>query len=170
MEAGRREGARARRFLGRAIDPEVVDSFLKTGDPAADELQVLTPRQREILQLIAEGTSTRDIAERLHVSVKTVETHRAQLMSRLGIRDVPGLVRFADCQDLLVENVRISGANGDAIVSTTACTIRASEIDTPRRVLWREHGLRSNGRCLQIRKCAPRVEIARRKLVMSRRE
>jgi DNA-binding NarL/FixJ family response regulator len=56
---------------------------------------VLTPRQREILQLIAEGSSTREIAERLHVSVKTVETHRAQLMSRLGIHDVPGLVRFA---------------------------------------------------------------------------
>lgn len=84
-----------RRFLGRAIDSDVVESFLKTGDTPGEELAVLTPRQRETLQLIAEGASTRVIAERLHVSVKTVETHRAQLMSRLGIHDVPGLVRFA---------------------------------------------------------------------------
>ena len=52
-------------------------------------------RQREILQLIAEGHTTKDIAQRLNVSVKTVETHRAHLMERLEIHDVPGLVRFA---------------------------------------------------------------------------
>jgi DNA-binding NarL/FixJ family response regulator len=55
----------------------------------------LTPRQREVLQLIAEGNSTRDIAQQLRISVKTVETHRAQLMDRLGIRNVPGLVLYA---------------------------------------------------------------------------
>ncbi|WP_028310828.1 response regulator [Derxia gummosa] len=55
----------------------------------------LTGRQREILQLIAEGHSTRDIAERLHLSVKTVETHRAELMRRLDIHDVAGLTRHA---------------------------------------------------------------------------
>ncbi len=59
------------------------------------ELSGLTPRQKEVLQLIAEGYSTRDIAERLSVSVKTVETHRARLMERLDIFDVPGLVRLA---------------------------------------------------------------------------
>lgn len=59
------------------------------------ELSGLTPRQKEVLQLIAEGCSTRDIAERLSVSVKTVETHRARLMERLEIYDVPGLVRLA---------------------------------------------------------------------------
>lgn len=52
-------------------------------------------RQREILQLIAEGQTTKDIAQRLNLSVKTVETHRSQLMERLEIHDVPGLVRFA---------------------------------------------------------------------------
>jgi DNA-binding NarL/FixJ family response regulator len=52
-------------------------------------------RQREILQLIAEGHTTKDIAQRLNLSVKTVETHRSQLMERLEIHDVPGLVRFA---------------------------------------------------------------------------
>ncbi|MEJ2256443.1 MAG: two-component regulator propeller domain-containing protein [Woeseiaceae bacterium] len=59
------------------------------------ELSGLTPRQKEVLQLIAEGYSTRDIAERLSVSVKTIETHRARLMERLDIFDVPGLVRLA---------------------------------------------------------------------------
>ena len=59
------------------------------------ELAGLTPRQKEVLQLIAEGCSTRDIAERLDVSIKTIETHRAHLMDRLDIRDVPGLVRLA---------------------------------------------------------------------------
>jgi DNA-binding NarL/FixJ family response regulator len=52
-------------------------------------------RQREILQLIAEGQTTKDIAQRLNLSVKTVETHRSQLMERLEIHDVPGLVRLA---------------------------------------------------------------------------
>jgi ligand-binding sensor domain-containing protein/DNA-binding CsgD family transcriptional regulator len=59
------------------------------------ELAGLTPRQKEVLQLIAEGCSTREIAERLDVSIKTVEAHRAHLMDRLDIRDVPGLVRLA---------------------------------------------------------------------------
>jgi ligand-binding sensor domain-containing protein/DNA-binding CsgD family transcriptional regulator len=59
------------------------------------ELAVLTPRQKEILQLIAEGNSTREIAELLGVSIKTVEAHRSNLMERLEIFDVPGLVRLA---------------------------------------------------------------------------
>jgi len=55
----------------------------------------LTPRQRQVLQLIAEGRNTREIADQLHVSVKTVETHRAELMRRLDIHDVAGLTRYA---------------------------------------------------------------------------
>src|ERR1043165_2464345 len=55
----------------------------------------LTPRQREILQLIAEGPTTNQIAKRLHIGVKTVETHRAQLMERLDIHNIAGLVRYA---------------------------------------------------------------------------
>lgn len=84
-----------RRYLSRALDPEVIERFRDGLRGSEDELGVLTPRQRQVLQLIAEGQGTRQIAERLHVSVKTVETHRAQLMERLGIRDVAGLVRFA---------------------------------------------------------------------------
>ncbi len=69
----------------------------KAGHLSADRalIERLTPRQREILQLIAERHSTKEIAQILNISAKTVETHRAQLMERLEIHDVPGLVRFA---------------------------------------------------------------------------
>lgn len=84
-----------RDYLSESIDREVVRGFLESRTGPRSELSVLTPRQRQILQLIAEGHRTREIAARLHISVKTVETHRAQLMERLGISDVPGLVRLA---------------------------------------------------------------------------
>ena len=60
-----------------------------------DLLDTLSPRQREVLRLIAEGRTTKQIAQMLEISVKTVETHRAQLMERLDIHDVAGLVRYA---------------------------------------------------------------------------
>jgi DNA-binding NarL/FixJ family response regulator len=84
---------RGQTYLSPRISRQLVEDYLKHGE--ANPADQLTPRQREILQLIAEGRSTRAIAERLHVSIKTVETHRAQLMDRLDIHDVPGLVRFA---------------------------------------------------------------------------
>lgn len=87
--------SRGETFLSPAISRRVVDGFLRGGQPEPDPLAGLTSRQREILQLIAEGRSTKEMAAALDVSVKTVETHRAQLMDRLDIRDVPGLVRFA---------------------------------------------------------------------------
>ena len=64
-------------------------------------LESLTPRQREILQLIAEGKSTKQMALSLNLSVKTVETHRAQLMDRLQIHNIAGLVRYAIRNDLI---------------------------------------------------------------------
>jgi len=84
-----------RRYLCRAIDPEQVQQFERRAGTGESELDALTPRQRQILQLVVEGLGTRQIAERLFLSVKTVESHRIQLMQRLGIFDVPGLVRFA---------------------------------------------------------------------------
>lgn len=68
-----------------------VDSVIATRAP----LHKLSPRQVEVLRLIAEGLATRDIAKQLTVSGKTVEAHRAELMRRLGIRTVSGLVRYA---------------------------------------------------------------------------
>jgi DNA-binding NarL/FixJ family response regulator len=82
-------------FLSAAISKQVVDGFLRAANDVPDLLAGLTERQRHILQLIAEGRSTKEIASDLNLSVKTVETHRAQLMDNLGIRDTAGLVRFA---------------------------------------------------------------------------
>lgn len=65
------------------------------------ERVVLTPRQREVLALIAQGHTTREIAKQFGVSVKTVETHRSQIMERLDIRSVAGLVRYAIAEKLL---------------------------------------------------------------------
>lgn len=65
------------------------------GGAARTELDSLTTRQREVLQLIAEGWPTRDIAQRLKLSVKTIETHRAHLMQRLKVDSVARLVRYA---------------------------------------------------------------------------
>lgn len=65
------------------------------GKTKRDLLATLSPRQREVLRLIALGKTTKQIAQELGISVKTVETHRAQLMERLSIRDVAGLVRYA---------------------------------------------------------------------------
>jgi DNA-binding NarL/FixJ family response regulator len=68
---------------------------LARDEPVADPLAQLTARQREVLKLIAEGVTTKQIAFHLSISPKTVEAHRNALMERLGIRDVAGLVRLA---------------------------------------------------------------------------
>lgn len=85
---------RGKTYISRETQPEAPQL---TAAEARGEmlLQKLTPRQREILVLIAEGKTTKQIAGSLNISVKTVESHRAQLMERLEIRDVAGLVRFA---------------------------------------------------------------------------
>lgn len=85
---------RGETYLSPAISRQVVERYVqRVGEGAAAD--PLTPRQREVLKRIAEGGSTKEIAFELNLSVKTVETHRAQIMERLGIRDVAGLVRYA---------------------------------------------------------------------------
>ena len=86
---------RGETYLSPAISKHVVGGFLHGARGEADPLALLTPRQREILQLIAEGKANQVIAADLGLSVKTVEAHRAQLMDRLDIHDVAGLVRLA---------------------------------------------------------------------------
>ena len=81
-------------YLSPAISRQVVDGYVQRVGAGAGP-DPLTPRQREVLKRIAEGRSTKEIAFDLSLSVKTVETHRAQIMERLGIRDVAGLVRYA---------------------------------------------------------------------------
>jgi len=84
-----------RKYLSPSIEQKAAsksDQHQREGEPVPAEL---TPRQLEVLTLIAEGHSTKDIAQNLNISVKTVETHRAQLMDRLNIHDVASLVRYA---------------------------------------------------------------------------
>ena len=95
LELALRAVARGDRYLDPAVSATVINA-LKEGAPSAGgPYGRLTPRQREILQLIAEGNSTKDIARKLDLSIKTVETHRAKLMRRLGVHHVAGLVRYA---------------------------------------------------------------------------
>jgi len=91
LELAIRSAARGQAYLSPAIARTVTQG----GMPDGSGTPPLSPRQREILQLIAEGNATKQIAAKLRLSVKTVETHRAHIMQRLGIRDVPGLVRYA---------------------------------------------------------------------------
>jgi len=82
------------RYLDSHISAETLRRHMDR-TTAEGSQDILTARQREILQLIAESLGTKEIAYRLGVSAKTVETHRRELMQRLNIHDVPGLVRYA---------------------------------------------------------------------------
>lgn len=72
----------------------------KTSDEAADSIAQLAPREREVLQLIAEGRTTKEIASDLDVSPKTIETHRQRIMDKLNIRSIAGLTKYALRQGL----------------------------------------------------------------------
>ena len=91
IDAVMRDGS----YLSPAISRGLVEKLLAQTQSNAEPAPLLTPRQREILQLLAEGKSAKEIAFQFGLSVKTVETHRAQLMDRLNIHDLPGLVRYA---------------------------------------------------------------------------
>jgi len=82
-------------YLSPRISKQMVEGYVQRVGGEQPKSDSLTPRQRQVLQLIAGGHSTKEIAYRLELSVKTVETHRAQLMERLQIRDIAGLVKYA---------------------------------------------------------------------------
>ncbi|MNT62585.1 Oxygen regulatory protein NreC [compost metagenome] len=84
-------------YLSSAVLPMVIGQAVKHSRkrPSGSTTMQLTARQLEILRLIARGESTRSIADGLGLSVKTIEAHRSQIMHRLQIHDVPGLVLFA---------------------------------------------------------------------------
>jgi DNA-binding NarL/FixJ family response regulator len=83
-------------FLSPAISKTIIDEYLKhTAPNAPAEHEKLTDREREVLQLIAEGHSNREIADKLRVSIKTVGVHRTNLMEKLGCHNVTDLVKYA---------------------------------------------------------------------------
>jgi DNA-binding NarL/FixJ family response regulator len=92
-----------RRYLSRQIAESAIDDYI-SGSPATQAknlLESLSSREREVLQLVAEGKSSTEIAEVLYLSPKTIETYRSRLMHKLGISDLPGLVKFAIQQGLI---------------------------------------------------------------------
>jgi DNA-binding NarL/FixJ family response regulator len=78
-------------YLSPGVTRAVMEAYANPEGPK----DTLSPRERQVLQLIAEGKTTKDIAALIHVSAKTVETHRARLMQKLGIHEIAGLVRYA---------------------------------------------------------------------------
>ena len=86
---------RGEMYLSSAISQQVVEACLKRTSAPQQTRDSLTPRQRETLQLIAEGNSTKQIAYKLGISVKTAESHRTDLMEALDIHDIAGLTRYA---------------------------------------------------------------------------
>ncbi|MEO8340598.1 MAG: response regulator transcription factor [Nitrospirota bacterium] len=95
LELAIRTVIRGDTYLTPAVAKYAVDAYRQRKEGDRGPLACLSSRQREILQLIAEGYANKEIAQRLDLSPRTVETHRADLMERLDIRDVPGLVKMA---------------------------------------------------------------------------
>jgi len=87
--------ARGEIYLSPAISRQVVANYIHRVNGRSDPLSVLTPRQRQVLQLIAQGYTTKKIALELNISLSSADTHRTRLMERLDIHDIAGLVRFA---------------------------------------------------------------------------
>jgi two-component system response regulator NreC len=83
---------RGRIYLSPAVSCAVVDAYLARTDLPAEPL---TPRERQVLQLVAEGKTTKEIAQLLAISVKTADCHRSRIMEKLSIHDTAGLVRYA---------------------------------------------------------------------------
>jgi DNA-binding NarL/FixJ family response regulator len=79
--------------VGKVLLEDYVRKLQRTG--GEDSYDLLTPREREILQLVAEGKSNKDVANLLNLSVYTVETHRSNIMGKLKLRSVPELILYA---------------------------------------------------------------------------
>ncbi|HEY5636762.1 MAG TPA: response regulator transcription factor [Burkholderiales bacterium] len=88
-----RSAASGTRYLSPVLRESVLDHVLEQGSPTP--LERLSARERQVLQLLVEGHTSRAIGERLSVSTKSIETYRRRLMDKLGIHDIPQLVRFA---------------------------------------------------------------------------
>lgn len=93
LEVAIRAVAKGETYLSPPVSKPLISAYIERTQ--AGRTDRLSPRQVEVLQLIAQGKTTKEVALTLNVSVKTIETHRAALMTRLGVRDVAGLVRYA---------------------------------------------------------------------------
>jgi two-component system, NarL family, response regulator NreC len=103
-----RDCAAGRRYLSRALSERVIEGYLQRFDSSSDDsYETLTPREREVLHLAAEGHSNPDIAKRLALSVRTVESHRANLMRKLGVHSQSDLIHYAMSKGLLEKRKQV---------------------------------------------------------------
>jgi DNA-binding NarL/FixJ family response regulator len=82
-------------FLTSKVTEFVLDGYMRGTDAREDAAESVTPREREIIQLLAEGSSNKEVASTLGISVKTIEAHRANIMRKLHLRSISDLVRYA---------------------------------------------------------------------------
>jgi len=92
---GIRQVASGRTFVSAAISARILDSFSGHGQENKSAVDLLTDREFEVFQLIGQGLSTKEMAEKMHVSVKTIEVHRVNIKEKLGTPTAPDLIRFA---------------------------------------------------------------------------
>ena len=91
-----REVVAGRRFLSPPVTERALDAYIEQARTAQlDPHETLTARERQVLQLAAEGKTATEVAARLHISQRTVENHRANLMRKLGLKNQSDLVRYA---------------------------------------------------------------------------
>jgi len=93
-----REACKGNAYFSPAISKRLLEQYRESfmrGQPVKKRADLLTPRESEVLQLIAEGKANKQIAAELCISIKTVEKHRQQVMNKLNIHDVAGLTRYA---------------------------------------------------------------------------
>ena len=95
LELAIKSAARGDSYLSPTVSKSVILDYIQRAGGESTQLEKLSPRQREVLQLIAEGRTTKQIALILKISTKTVESHRKELMTRLAVRDVASLVKHA---------------------------------------------------------------------------
>jgi len=93
---------KGKQFISPAISSVVTDHYIRSMDEAdPPSLEILTKREQQILKLIANGLSNKNIASRLKISVRTVESHRANLSNKLGLKNTAGLVKYAVSKGLV---------------------------------------------------------------------
>jgi DNA-binding NarL/FixJ family response regulator len=103
-----RESKKGNTFFSPAISRRLLDQYreqLLRGGPARKSGEVLTTRESEVLQLIAEGKASKQIAAELSISIKTVEKHRQQVMNKLNIHEIAGLTRYAISKGIIQSDV-----------------------------------------------------------------
>ncbi len=84
-----------KRYLSSKVSDQMLCAYLDKEENLKDPLSALSQREREVLQLVVEGKTSAEIAEMLFLSIKTVKTYRSRLMTKLGIKDIPSLIKFA---------------------------------------------------------------------------